>query len=89
MDINEIRDRIDVVDKRLLEAFLERLRLSDEVATYKHQHGLPLENVQRELEVLQKAQEHSGEYDQYVQEFFSVLIKLSKNRQNERFPELG
>ena len=83
MDINEIRNRIDEVDERLLKAFIERMRLSEEVAEYKQQNSLPLENSAREQAVLQKVQDNSGEYQQYAQEFFNTLIKLSKDRQCE------
>jgi len=81
MDISEIRSKIDEVDERLLAAFIERMRLSEQVAEYKQQNSLPLENSAREQEVLQKAQQNSGEYGQYAQELFSTLIKLSKDRQ--------
>jgi len=83
MDINEIRSRIDAVDERLLEAFLERMRCVDEVAEYKKLNGLFLENRVREQEILQKVQDNSGNYGEYAQEFFSTLIELSKSRQNE------
>ena len=88
MEINEIRSRIDAVDERLLNAFLERMCLAEQVAEYKQQNGLPLVNVVREKAVMQKMQENSGEYAQYTQELFSTLIKLSKDRQRELFPEL-
>jgi len=88
MEINEIRSRIDEVDERLLEAFLERMRLAEEIAEYKQQNKLPLVNEAREQEVLQKMQEHSGEYAQYTHEFFSTLIEISKERQRELFPDL-
>jgi len=83
MDINEIRSRIDEVDERLLEAFIERMRLAEEVAAYKQHNELPLVNEAREQAVLQKVRENSGAYALYAQEFFSTLIKLSKDRQLE------
>ncbi|MCL2528832.1 MAG: chorismate mutase [Coriobacteriia bacterium] len=88
MDINEIRNRIDAVDERILEAFIERMRLSEEVAEYKQRNALPLENIAREQEVLQKVKENSGKYGLYAQELFSTLIKLSKDQQQELFSEL-
>jgi len=83
MDIDEIRSRIDAVDEKLLEAFLERMQLAEEVAAYKQQNGLPLEDSAREQAILQKVRAGSGEYGQYAQEFFEALIKLSKDRQND------
>ena len=89
MDINEIRNRIDSLDEELLKAFLERMRLSEQVARYKVENSLSLENKQREEEVLQKAQENAEEYENYAHAFFCTLIELSKDRQAELFPELA
>ena len=88
MDLIEIRTMIDAVDERLLEAFLERMRLSEQVAEYKLKNGLPLENREREREVLQRAREGAGEHERYAAEFFGTLIQLSKDRQQQLHPEL-
>lgn len=87
MDISEIRTRINDVDERLLDSFIERIRLSEEVAKIKQQSGLPLVDRAREREVLQRAQEESGEYERYAYEFFNATIGLSKARQYELFPQ--
>ena len=91
MDINEIRSRIDALDDKLLEAFIERMQLAEQAAEYKLENGLPLEDSQREQAILQKVQERvrgmlredSGEYEPFAREFFSTLIRLSKERQLE------
>ena len=82
-DINEIRSRIDAVDTRLLEAFCERMRLSEQVAAYKQQNRLPLEDIEREQAVIDKVSEDSGAYGHYAEELFRTLIRLSKEYQRE------
>ena len=35
MDLRELRDKIDVIDKQLVELYEERMKVSDEIADYK------------------------------------------------------
>lgn len=86
MDIAGIRDRIDEVDKELLACFLERMRLSEEVAACKREQRMPMVNREREREVLKRAQEHSGDLEPYAYELFHTLIGLSRARQFELYP---
>ena len=48
MELSEIRTKIDAVDDQLLQLFLERMDLAEEVAAYKNEHHLPILNKQRE-----------------------------------------
>ncbi len=86
MELNEIRSNIDEVDNNLLDSFIERMHLSEEIAKLKQQNNTPLIHKMREREVLQRMQERSGEYEYYAYEFFSTIIGLSKVRQYELFP---
>ena len=44
MELSEIREKIDAVDDQLLDLFLQRMDLSEEVAAYKNEHHLPILN---------------------------------------------
>ena len=48
MELSEIREKIDAVDDQLLDLFLQRMDLSDEVAAYKNAHHLPILNKERD-----------------------------------------
>ena len=61
MELSEIREKIDAVDEQLLDLFLQRMDLSDEVAAYKNAHHLPILNKERERAILAKVTEKSGE----------------------------
>ena len=61
MELSEIRTKIDAVDDQLLQLFLERMNLAEEVAAYKNEHHLPILNKQREREVLAKVTEKAGD----------------------------
>ena len=54
MELSEIREKIDAVDEQLLDLFLQRMDLSDEVAAYKNAHHLPILNKERERAILAK-----------------------------------
>ena len=46
--LEELRERIDSLDKTLREAFLARMQAAAAVAGYKAQHGLPVLDAARE-----------------------------------------
>jgi chorismate mutase/prephenate dehydratase len=85
MDIAEIRNKINEVDKELLEAFVRRMRLSEQVASHKSERGLPVTDKTREREVLRRVQEEAGDLAPYAFELFHTLIGLSKAHQHQLF----
>ena len=83
MELSDIRQRIDTVDDRLLELFLERMALSEEVARYKNQHSLPILNKAREREILAKVTQRAGDKERYAYHLYSTLFELARSRQAE------
>ena len=83
MELSEIRARINDVDDELLRLFLERMELSEEVASYKNEHHLPILNKERERAILAKVTEKAGEKERYAYHLFSTLFELSRSRQAE------
>ena len=83
MELSDIRAKIDTVDDQLLQLFLERMALAEEVAAYKNEHKLPIVNKQREREVLAKVTERSGDKERYAYHLFSTLFELARSRQAE------
>ena len=83
MDIAEVRTKIDDLDQRMLDLFLERMSLMGEVAKYKEEHHLPIEDRTREREVLARVMDRAGDMEEYSFYFFSKLMSLAKARQNE------
>ncbi|NBI65303.1 bifunctional chorismate mutase/prephenate dehydratase [Pseudoflavonifractor sp. 60] len=83
MELSEIRTKIDAVDDQLLTLFLERMALSEEVASYKLQRGQPILNKQREREILAKVTQRTGDKERYAYHLFSTLFELSRSRQAE------
>ena len=83
MELSESRTKIDAVDDQLLQLFLERMDLAEEVAAYKNEHHLPILNKQREREVLAKVTEKAGDKERYAYHLYSTLFELARSRQAE------
>ena len=83
MELSEIREKINAVDDQLLELFLKRMDLAEDVAAYKNAHNQPIVNKAREREILAKVMEKSGDREQYAHHLFSTLFELSRSRQAE------
>ena len=83
MELSEIREKINAVDDQLLDLFLQRMDLSEEVAAYKNEHHQPILNKQREREILAKVAEKSGDRERFSYHLFSTIFELSRSRQVE------
>ena len=83
MELSDIRTKIDAIDDQLLQLFLDRMALAEEVAAYKNEHHQPILNKQREREILAKVTEKSGDKERYAYHLFSTLFELSRSRQAE------
>jgi len=55
IDLSGIRERINLLDQRLVELLNERSTLVVQVGAYKRAHGLPVYTPHREVEVLERA----------------------------------
>ena len=83
MEIKEIRDRIDAVDTEMAALFEKRMQVVKEVASYKRERGLPVEDREREQRLIEK---HSAEIaDERIRSSYIVfqqgLMEISKNWQ--------
>lgn len=83
MDMTELRGRIDAADEALINAFVERMNVSGEIAQYKAAHGLPVLDKKREREKLYAVSgKVSEDMQSYAVELYSLLFELSRSRQN-------
>ncbi len=83
MELNEIREKIDDIDNSLLELFLRRMELSEQVSEYKKEHGLPVLSASREREILDRVAASSGAMELYSNRLFTTIMQLSRTRQAE------
>ncbi|MBQ1452288.1 MAG: chorismate mutase [Clostridia bacterium] len=80
-NLDEVRARIDRIDDDILSRFLERMKLSEQVAEYKAERNMPVEDTQREYEIVEHVAECSGEFSTYTTALFRAMLELSKDYQ--------
>ena len=85
MELDQLRQEIDAVDKRLVEDIKERMKVAAEIADYKREHGIPVMDSKREREVLHKIVEMAGDpmLSSYYKVLYSLLFELSRSYQNK------
>ncbi len=88
MGIEDWRNEIDVIDSKLLRLLNMRARIAIKVGVLKRTAGLPLNDAEREQEVLQRVrQANSGPLDdETVMRLFRSIIRESRRAQ-ESAPE--
>lgn len=79
MNLSEYRDRIDEIDRELVRLFNERMHISEGVAAYKKERGLPVLDLSRERSKLAAiAKLSEPEFRSYTDVLFSQILELSR-----------
>ena len=85
MELNEIREQIDIIDDELVTLFVKRMELSAQVADYKKANNLPIYVPVREQEVLNKVANKAGtKMEDYARTLYLLIFELSRNYQTKR-----
>ncbi len=81
-DLNYLREEIDRVNKELIELFIERMKISEEIGEYKREKGIKIFDSKREDEIITEAiQGREDKYKEYIEEFLKELMKMSRDIQ--------
>lgn len=84
MDLNELRQQIDGIDKELARLFCQRMEVSAEIAKYKRENGLPVFDPVREAQKLDAISlSTDSDMTEYTCSFFKKLFELSKDYQSK------
>ncbi len=88
-ELAKLREQIDNVDQKIIDAFIERLRIAQGVADYKIAHDLPVLDRSREQDVLQKRREMANDasLDADIDRLFELLMKISREHQTKQIKE--
>lgn len=91
LDLQEIREKLDRLDKQLLELFEERMEFCGNVAEYKLENGKPVYDREREQEKLKSLEALAeDEFEQQaVRELFSQIMTISRRYQYKVLSENG
>ena len=85
MDLIELRNEINQIDKELVDLFLRRMNVSARVAEYKREHGMAVLDPARERELLEKISQLSGEeHEEYARTLYGTILSLSRSYQHKR-----
>lgn len=81
--IEDARNRINGIDRKLAELFEQRMQAAKEIAEYKLQHSLPIEDSDREQSLISRDAEYvsNPEIRAYFVDFLQHMISLSKQYQ--------
>ncbi len=84
MDINELRQQINDIDKQIVELFNKRMGVSLGVAQYKIESGMPVLDKTRERAILEKvASESDSDIANYTRMLYSSIFDLSRSYQHK------
>ncbi len=85
MELTELRDQIDEIDRELVELFKRRMNVSSKVAEYKRQTGMNVLDPSRERALLNKVSELSGEeFEEYTRTLYASILELSRSYQHKK-----
>jgi len=85
-ELEALRGSVDAVDRAILEAFAERVRIVRRIGDVKEELGQPVLDPAREAAVVRRAAEtarEAGLDDEAVRDLFWRLVGLSRRTQRE------
>ena len=84
MELQELRTKIDEIDRELVKLFEARMDVAADVAAYKRENHLPVLDMARERDKLAAlAGIARPEMQTYVQMLYSMIFELSRSYQSE------
>lgn len=91
MDLLELRQQIDTIDRQIVELFEQRMDVSRQVAEYKIATGKKVFDRQREAEKLAavKAMTHNEFNSHGIEELFEQIMSISRKKQYQLLAENG
>ena len=82
MDIQELRQQIDAIDRELTALYCRRMETARAIGQYKRENGLPVRDTERERKLLNKVAELAGEEnEQGIRAVYQMLLDHSRLRQ--------
>ena len=83
MDLLDLRKEIDNIDEQLIPLLLKRMRISEQVAKYKVERGIPVLNAEREQQILDNVAQKCGAQGDTIKTVFSATMDASRALQHK------
>ena len=87
MEIKDLREMIDSLDKEIVGLLVKRMNVSAEVAAYKIKNNMPVLDKTREAALLEKIASLSGNMSDYTHEIYLEILKQSRAYQDKLIAE--
>lgn len=82
--LEQMRQEMDIIDDRIIKDFKERMELSARIAKYKKDNDLPVLDVDREKEKLNRiAKSDDEDMSAYLSKLYLTLADLSRKYQDK------
>ena len=79
LDLGQIRQELDTIDKEMIALFSRRMELVSQVAAYKKEKNMPILDSGREAQILDKVGREAGEeLAEYAKTVYQTLLQVSK-----------
>lgn len=82
-ELEALRYQITEIDNEILEALESRMRLAEDIAEFKKENNMPIEDIQREEQIIKGRQLHTSLNEQFIENLFQLIFKESKRIQEE------
>ena len=88
-ELENLRERIDTIDKELIALFEERMNIVNDIAEYKIKNNLPILNQNREDIVISKVKAivKNNDYTDSAIDFIKDIMEISKKFQQKLISE--
>ena len=83
MDLLDLRKEIDAIDEQLIPLLLKRMSISEQVARYKVERGIPVLNAEREQQILDHVAAKCGAQGDTIKTVFSATMDASRALQHK------
>ncbi|MCM1284841.1 MAG: prephenate dehydratase [Acetobacter sp.] len=83
MDLLGLRKEIDEIDEQLIPLLIKRMGISEKVAQYKVERGLPVLNAEREQQILDNVAQKCGDQGETIKTVFAATMDASRALQHK------
>lgn len=80
-----LRQEIDSIDDKLVDLFVERMKLSEKVGNYKYENGIKIDHPVREKEIVDRYISRYPDYSKEISDIYKSIFASSKEIQENIF----
>ncbi|MCX7905524.1 MAG: chorismate mutase [Elusimicrobiales bacterium] len=73
----KLRKKIDSIDNKIINLLLKRFNNVKKIGEIKKRNSIPIRDITREKEILQKCEKISEEYKKYLKKIYLEIINSS------------